>query len=318
VLRSFKNNDPDGDEINGTLTVDAAGNLYGATTFGGGPHTYGTVFEMTRGSNGWKFSVLHRFGHNDKAGGPFGGVIMDGAGNLYGVEGCAFELSLEAGGKWKEHILHCFPAFNGDGWGGLDRPILDAAGNLYGETAMGGTSTLCGGGCGTVYELQPISGGWKEHILHDFGTGGDEMGFPGGALLLDNAGNLYGTAGGGIHAHGAVYRLARQWNGHWNATILHSFTGGAGGDGPGGVVMDKTGNLYGTTIAGGTGCDCGVVYKLAPQANSKWKYTVLHRFTGTDGAQPGANLILDNKGNLYGTTVTGGAGGYGVAFELTP
>jgi uncharacterized repeat protein (TIGR03803 family) len=84
-------------------------------------------------------------------------------------------------------------------------------------------------------------------------------------------------------------------------------------------VFDKYGNLYGTTLYGGDpNCGCGVVYKLSPGSNGKWTYTVLHRFTGTDGAQPGANLILDNKGNLYGTTVTGGAGGYGVAFELTP
>jgi uncharacterized repeat protein (TIGR03803 family) len=83
--------------------------------------------------------------------------------------------------------------------------------------------------------------------------------------------------------------------------------------------MDKSGNLYGTTIAGGTSsCGCGVVYKLTPGSNGKWKYTVLHRFTGYDGAQPDAYPILDSKGNLYGTTITGGAGGAGVAFELTP
>ena len=83
--------------------------------------------------------------------------------------------------------------------------------------------------------------------------------------------------------------------------------------------MDKAGNLYGTTIAGGSSqCDCGVVFKLSPGAGGKWKYTVLHTFVGSDGAQPDANLILNGKGNLYGTTATGGAGGYGVAFELTP
>jgi uncharacterized repeat protein (TIGR03803 family) len=82
--------------------------------------------------------------------------------------------------------------------------------------------------------------------------------------------------------------------------------------------MDKAGNLFGTTIAGGSQCGCGVVYKLAPQAKGKWKYTVLHRFNGSDGAQPDANLILDKKGDLYGTTITGGTGGYGVAFEITP
>jgi uncharacterized repeat protein (TIGR03803 family) len=241
---------------------------------------------------------------------------MDGAGALFGTASVAFELSPGSHG-WKETVLHDFPSHKGDGSGPY-AVILDAAGNLYGETNMGGGGG-CGGGCGTVYELQRTSGGWKEHILHDFGTGGDNMAFPGGALLLDKTGNLYGTAGGGTYAHGAVYRLTPQSNGHWKETILHSFTGGANGDGPGGgVVMDKVGNLYGTTIAGGTGCDCGVVYKLAPGSNGKWKYTVLHRFTGYDGAQPGANLIIDGKGNLYGTTITGGMGGAGVAFEITP
>jgi uncharacterized repeat protein (TIGR03803 family) len=217
-------------------------------------------------------------------------------------------------------VLHHFPAFKGDGSGPY-AVILDAAGNLYGETNMGGTSTLCGGGCGIVYELQPTSGGtWKEHILHDFGTGGDDLGFPGGALLLDKTGRLYGTAGGGTHAHGAVYRLSPQSGGQWKATILHSFAGGANGDGPdGGVAMDKAGNLYGTTVAGGDpNCDCGVVYKLALASKGKWVYTVLHSFAGNDGAQPAAQLILDSQGNLYGTTITGGAGGYGVAFEITP
>jgi uncharacterized repeat protein (TIGR03803 family) len=85
------------------------------------------------------------------------------------------------------------------------------------------------------------------------------------------------------------------------------------------VVRDKAGNLFGTTIAGGDPkCGCGLIFKLAPQANGKWKYIVLHRFTGYDGAQPDANLVIDSKGNLYGTTAIGGAGGYGVAFELTP
>jgi uncharacterized repeat protein (TIGR03803 family) len=101
--------------------------------------------------------------------------------------------------------------------------------------------------------------------------------------------------------------------------MLYSFAVGSSGSGPGaGVVLDQAGNLYGTTIYGGTNCYCGVVYKLAPQANGKWRYTVLHTFIGSDGAQPDANLILDDKGNLYGTTAIGGAAGAGVAFELTP
>jgi uncharacterized repeat protein (TIGR03803 family) len=112
----------------------------------------------------------------------------------------------------------------------------------------------------------------------------------------------------------------RQADGRWKETVLYNFKGGASGYGPGaGVVRDNAGNLYGTTVYGGSSqCDCGVVFELSPRKSGRWEYTVLHTFIGSDGAQPDANLILDDKGNLYGTAATGGAGGYGVAFELTP
>jgi uncharacterized repeat protein (TIGR03803 family) len=197
-------------------------------------------------------------------------------------------------------------------------------GSPYGCTATGAVIAdvdPLGNSCGTAYQLQPVSGGgWKEHILHDFGAIHDGA-FPLGPLLLDRAGNLYGTTGvGGATSNGTVYRLAQQPDGHWKETILHNFTGGANGFGPGGgVVMDKAGNLYGTTVAGGSpNCGCGLMYKLSPGAGGKWNFKVLHTFVGTDGAQPVGELIFDDKGNLYGNTITGGAGGYGVAFELTP
>jgi uncharacterized repeat protein (TIGR03803 family) len=115
-----------------------------------------------------------------------------------------------------------------------------------------------------------------------------------------------------------VYELSRNGNGRWKETLLYNFQSGTG-YGPGaGVVFDKSGNLYGTTVYGGSGsCGCGVVYKLAPGSGGTWTYSVLHTFTGTDGAQPDANLVLHN-GKLYGTTITGGTGGAGVVFELTP
>jgi len=323
ILYSFR--DPyktnDGGTPSASLTFDGAGNLYGTTTVGGGSYTDGTVFELSPGTHNWSETVIHRFGRNDKASGPWGGVIRDGSGHLYGVGGCAFKLSSEAGGRWNEHILHCFPAFDGDGRGELDRPILDATGNLYGTTEKGGSYRG-----GTAYELRLTSAGWKERILHSFPAFSSDGQVPGvGALVLDGAGNLYGTTGqGGSNTCGdvgcgTVFKLTRKANGDWKETILYSFAVGSSGSGPGaGVVLDQAGNLYGTTIYGGTNCYCGVVYKLAPQANGKWRYTVLHTFIGSDGAQPDANLILDDKGNLYGTTAIGGAAGAGVAFELTP
>jgi uncharacterized repeat protein (TIGR03803 family) len=161
-------------------------------------------------------------------------------------------------------------------------------------------------------------GKWKETILHRFQAYGDGFILGTGALALDSTGNLYGAIGGGRKGFGLVYRLSHTPTG-WKEIVLYNLPGGAGGDTPSsGVVMDKTGNLYGVTIAGGDpSCQCGVVYKLAPNAKGKRTYTVLYRFTGFDGAQPAANLILDSNGNLYGTTLTGGSSG-GVVFEITP
>jgi uncharacterized repeat protein (TIGR03803 family) len=319
ILHSFKFNDPNGDDLSGGLMVGPTGMLYGTATLGGGPGKYGTVFELTPGSNGWTLTVLHRFGFNKYGCCPQASLVMDNAGNLFGTAGAAFELSPTASG-WKETVLHNFTGQHGDGSDAYAGLILDAAGNVYGTTEMGG-NPRCGGGCGTAYQLQPVSGGgWKEHILHDFGAIHDGA-FPLGPLLLDRAGNLYGTTGvGGATSNGTVYRLAQQPDGHWKETILHNFTGGANGFGPGGgVVMDKAGNLYGTTVAGGSpNCGCGLMYKLSPGAGGKWNFKVLHTFVGTDGAQPVGELIFDDKGNLYGNTITGGAGGYGVAFQLTP
>lgn len=216
-------------------------------------------------------------------------------------------------------MLHQFSGKHGDGYLPYAAPILDKQGNLFGTTEFGGVQ--CGSSsCGVVYELSPEAGGrWKEHILHQFH--GKDGQFPGsGTLAMDALGNLYGTTVNGGTYLGVVFKLAPERGGRWKETVLYRFLQGISGSGPGGsVVRDKAGNLYGTTIYGGSpNCDCGVVYKLAPTKSGKWKYTVLHTFVGSDGAQPDANLILDDEGNLYGTAATGGQYGDGVAFELTP
>jgi uncharacterized repeat protein (TIGR03803 family) len=324
LLRSFRNNDPDGDEPQGGLIFDPAGIFYGTTCCGGGRGTYGTVFKLEPRPNGtWVETVLHRFGPHDEAGAPNASLVMDEAGNLFGGAGPVYELSPNSRG-WKETILHKFPAFKGDGLG-ASAVILDPSRKIYGTSEYGG-SQVCPLGCGTVYELERLaSGKWKEHILHTFAAFPHDGETPIGALVMDKAGNLYGTAGqGGAYTCfvgcGTVFKVSRGADGRWKETILYDFRDGASGNGPAaGSVRDGKGNLYGTTIYGGSPqCGCGVVYKLSPTASGKWKYTVLHTFTGNDGAQPEANLIFDRKGNLYGTTVTGGAGGAGVAFELTP
>lgn len=157
--------------------------------------------------------------------------------------------------------------------------------------------------------------------MHRFDNNGVDGITPGGgALFMDASGNLYGTTAGGGCCGGVTFQLARSEDGHWKEAILCEFPGGEDGEEPGaGVVMDAAGNLYGTTMYGGDpDCDCGVVYKLAPGAKGKWVYTALHAFTGFDGAQPDANLIVDPRGNLYGTAATGGKYGGGIVFEIMP
>ena len=119
-----------------------------------------------------------------------------------------------------------------------------------------------------------------------------------------------------------MFRLSPDSNGRWKETILYRFPNPSDGFSPGAsLVFDQAGNLYGTTALGGINAcanGCGVVFKLTAGSNGTWKYSVSHRFTGSDGANPAAALIIDQKGNLYGTTTLGGAGGYGVVFEITP
>ncbi len=307
----------DGNASTAGLIFDAAGSLCGTTGLGGA-YEDGTVFELTPQSGGtWDETVLHSFDKEDGVTTPYAGVAMDPTGNLFGTgAGWAFELSPGSGG-WTLTGLHEFTGKNGDGVGPLAGVIRDSAGNLYGTTEHGGTGK-CGDGCGTAYKLHPTSRGrWKETILHSFQAGNDGA-FPGvGALTMDSSGNVYGTTDVGGAGYGTVFRLTPNADGHWTETILYDIPGGAKGDEPSaGVVVDKAGSLFGTTIAGGVS-GCGVVFKLAPRGKGKWKYTVLHAFAGYDGCEPDANLILDSKGNLYGTTVQGGVG-YGVAFELIP
>jgi len=309
-----------------SVIFDKAHNLY-ATTVGGGEYYYGTVFELTRGSSGWAERTLYSFGTQDGDGGePKAGVVVDNAGNLYGTapnggeydNGTVFALTPGPDG-WNEKTLYAFGAHKDDGDAPFAGIILDAAGDLYGTTASGGGKC---GSCGIVFELAPTSGGgWKELVLHRFDNNGKDGGTPGnGALMMDSSGNLYGTTEGGGCCGGVVFKLTPGSDGRWKETILYDFIPGANGSFPAaGVVMDKSGNLYGTTVDGGSPtCGCGVVYKLAPGKNGKWTYTVLHRFSGIDGAIPEGNLTIDDKGNLYGGTVLGGATGNGVIFEITP
>ena len=263
---------------------------------------------------------------------PIGDMVMDAAGNLYGVtaSGTIFKLTQDAAGTWTETVLYSLPGGTSgeQPQGGV---ILDAAGNLYGTASSGGDPNCHHSFCGVVFELTSASDGtWKETVLHSF-TGPDGQD-PAASLVFDSAGNLYGTTYEGGFGFGTVFELSPNGGGNWTYTVLHSFghpNDGAHPNSP--LVFDRVGNLYGVTTQGGLGCNsngndgCGTVFELSPQSGGGWSYRVLHRFDGTHGVLP-TGLALDAAGDLFGATSGGGSGncsgvifnGCGVAFELSP
>jgi uncharacterized repeat protein (TIGR03803 family) len=259
---------------------------------------------------------------------PTGGLISDAAGNLYGTTasegahqcGTVYKLSFESG-TWTEDVLYSFKCGPDDGLDPESALLLDAAGNLYGTTAEGGPSNN-----GTVFKLSPDgTGGWTETVLHIFNgkDGGVAILAP---LVADARGNLYGVTQGycyrGTCANGTVFELSLRPTGSWSFKVLHSF--GHVGQPDAGVILDKAGNLYGSTVFGGplncasNAVGCGTIYKLSRGATS-WAFSTIHTFNYRDGAYPMGNLIMDSAGNLYGST-NGGGSTYngGVAFKLSP
>jgi uncharacterized repeat protein (TIGR03803 family) len=350
VIHSFhpQGNSPsvNGAEPFGGLIFDASGNLYGTTGYGGTDGS-GTVFELSpRVGGGWTETVLHSFTGSSSGGadGAFPGpsLVFDAVGNLYGTTyaggtpyqygfGTVFELSPAEDGTWTETVLYSFGSATADGLVPASGVIIDKAGNLYGTTTWGGAyGHLEEYPGGTAFELSPGAGGlWTEIILHSFGSGNDGY-FPQAGLTLDAAGNLYGTTlvggGGGSCGEGCgtVFELSPAGGGAWTETILHQFVDS--GEAPytphAGLIFDALGNLYGTAENGGYGY--GAVYELSPAGGASWKLKILHGFGhGTDGMEPEGTLLLDAAGNLYGTTLCGGAYGgcesfTGTVFELSP
>ena len=260
------------------------------------------------------FTTLYTFTGGADGGLPFGGLIFDSEGNLYGTTavsqlssgGTAFEFSPASGAL---NTLYTFQA-NGDGYGPYAKVVFDSAGNLYGTTDFGG-----GAGYGTVFELSPNgSGGWQKTTIHEFEGGTDGL-HPTSGLVIDAAGNLYGTTpNGGPGNFGIVFELSPGASG-WTETILHHFGGVFRPQG--GLVFDPQGNLYGTANGGGPS-GCGGVFELTPSSGN-WNVQVLHAFRcGSDGANPEGTLALDNMGRIFGTTNQGGAFKQGEVYMLTP
>jgi uncharacterized repeat protein (TIGR03803 family) len=341
TVYSFPFSGDDGENPQAGLIMDSAGNLYGTTEYGGAGHD-GTVFKLDPSG---KYTVLYSFtGTSDDGANPVAALIMDSAGNLYGTtldggapcyspgpeSGCGTVFKLDPSGK--ETVLYHFTGANGDGANPAAGLIMDSAGNLYGTTEYGGSSScsrFLAVGCGTVFKLDSSG---KEALLYSFtGMNGDGAN-PAAGLIMDSAGNLYGTTlVGGLAGGGTVFKLDPSRH----ETVFYSFTltNGDGANPTAGLIMDRAGNFYGTTGLGGltgncppslnfyyssvpTPAGCGTVFKLDPSG----KETVLYSFTGTngDGANPAGGVIMDSAGNLYGTTAGGGSAGGGTVFKLEP
>jgi hypothetical protein len=363
VLYIFKGNTSnDGASPYGGLVIDAAGNLYGTTGYGGtGNCTVlgsklgcGTVFELSppkQKGGPWTETVLYSFPTPKQGFVPWGDLVFDSAGNLYGATiygggygtncgdayyqycGAVFELSppKTKDGKWTEKVLHGFKG-NTDGANPNGGLVMDSKGAVYGTTQIGGDlQGECNpNGCGGVFKLtRPVTkgGAWTEKMLYRFN--GQDGATPAAGVVFGGNGDLYGTAfAGGINGNGAVFDLAppREGRGPWKETLLHPFSGGNDGANPtAGFILDTSGNLFGATEYGNS--FSGTVFRLKPpsQAGGAWTFGFVYGFTGKpDGAQPAAKLTIDMYGNLYSTTTQGGSGtgcsfhGCGIVFEVSP
>jgi hypothetical protein len=357
VLYNFQGSQYGDGASPGGLVIDQAGNLYGSTGYGGtgdcvllgSKEGCGTVYELsppqTKGG-AWTETVLYSLQGGNDGYVPDGDLVFDKAGNLYGATifgggkgttcnalyqycGTVFELRppKQKGGKWTEKVLHSF-AGGTDGAtpnGGL---TLDSKGAIYGTTSTGGNQgckTNYSVGCGTVFELKPPktkTGRWQETELHRFADGKDGAG-PNGGLIFGTKGSLYGSGGGGARLDGLAFHLARTAAGRWAEEVVYAFTGGSDGFGPGPLVVDSGGSLYGTAF-GGTYFR-GTVFKLKPaRGHSGWAFSLIYTFTGApDGAYPTAAITFGGTGTLYSTTQGGGTGqlcqgGCGTVFEVSP
>lgn len=325
------------------LIADPAGNLYGATIYGGA-NNVGSVFRVSPTTTGWKENLIYSFGPASNA--PFAsevpsGLVFNSQGNLIGtteaggayLSGSVFELVPTSAGGWNEKDLHSFQSPVEP----IGNVVFDHAGRIYGVTQYGGAYNS-----GMIFQLARKSAGqWTFSVLHSFSGYPTDGAVPQAGLTIDSSGNLYGTTyrGGsgrcvrkdGVYLGcGAVFQLSYAAGAGWTETLLHSFLGDQNGDGAApeaSLILDRSGNLYGTTFGGGIAGErcsgiappgCGTVFELSP-SSGEWKETILYQFLGfsADGSGPSGPLLLDPSGNLFGTTSDAGLYNYGTLFKLT-
>lgn len=288
---------------------------------------------LTQLAQAQTYNVVHNFSGSPDGANPIAGVTLDAAGNIYGTTsaggrmgfGTVYRL-VHSGPNWLFYLVYTFNGLtqnSTDGSAPYSRVVIGPDGFLYGTTHSGGNGQGCKAlhGCGTVYSVKPKPGNiwvpWQETVLYQFGTyDGSNPDY--GDLVFDQAGNLYGTTrNGGAYLLGAVYKLTPS-SGTWSEQVLYSFAGSPDGATPlSGPIFDQAGNLYGTTNAGGVN-GWGTAYQLKP-SGPPWTESILHNFQGgSDGIAPTGGVVFDPAGDLYGATQTGGAGGGGTVFELTP
>lgn len=326
------------------LLLDKAGNIYGATYFGGASANClgqgcGVVFKLSRDSRGnWAETVLHSFSGGEDGSNPtalafgasgslVGATSFGGNTALCGGIGCGilFQLSPAAGGVWREtRLINFGGGVHGQNPLGI---LLDSSGNIFGTAKGGIIESACGGGyCGIVFEASDGAAGWKESIIHTFhGFDGSR---PNPSLTWGAAGQIYGTTylGGTACARpgcGTIFQLSFQ-NGAWNETIVHNFTDQSDGEFPtDGLLFDAKGNLYGGTAYGDNilGCNpfqigaCGQIFQLSSSSGS-WQVTAEYSAPGF--VTPVGDLLVDGSGTVFGAACDEYYFNGGSIFEIAP
>ncbi len=306
------------------LTIDAHENFYGTTLYTDSSHTDGGVFKLRQSGANWIFTPLYGFPNGVGNYDPEGPLLLAADGNLFGnlatswdSHYCGGVFHLAPSGsiprtalaQWNYTSIYTFSC-GSDGANPTGPLTFDQSGDIYGTTNRGGSA-----GFGTTYELTRSDNNWTETVLHSAQGDGDGV-LPVNGVVLDTSGNLYGVfAGAGPYGQGAIYELSPSGSG-WTEQILYGFTGGSDGEAPSSVIIDASGDLFGTTSAGGSG-NGGTIFELA-RVNGGWNFSTLYSLSGTRGdCGPDARLILDTAGNLYGETKCDGAYGLGSVFKLT-